>query len=51
LAEFAQERAQALPGTRRFGKLPAIDLERHLRRALQFDADLFREPQRHMLAP
>ena len=52
MAEFAQERAQALPGTRRFGKLPAIDLERHaLRRALQFDADLFREPQRHMLAP
>src|SRR5438445_4304213 len=52
MAEFAQERAQALPGTRRFEKLPVVDLERHaLRRALQFDADLFREPQRHMLAP
>ena len=29
MAEFAQERAQALPGLRRFGKLLAVDLERH----------------------
>src|SRR5215204_748897 len=29
MAEFAQERAQALAGLRRFGKLPAVDLERH----------------------
>src|SRR5207344_2453297 len=30
MPEFAQERAQALAGLRRFGKLPAVDLERHV---------------------
>ena len=29
MAEFAQERAQALPGLRRLEKLLAVDLERH----------------------
>src|SRR5258705_552146 len=29
MAEFAQERAQALAGLRRLRKLPAVDLERH----------------------
>ena len=52
MPEFAQESPQALSGVRALRELLAVDLKASWsRRALQFAADFFGKPQRHVLAP